>query len=170
MTIKVGDKLPNATLFRVGSDGIETFEADSFFAGRKVVVFGLPGAFTPTCTAQHMPGYVMRADEFAAKGVAVACLSVNDAWVMKAWAKDQGAAGKVEMLADGNAELRQLVDSRLVGTHDAALHDAELVEGSAHGVQRPFCFSAAFRRGNTRRALPSKMAWRSASEISSAST
>lgn len=109
MTIKVGDKLPNATLFRVGSDGIETFEADSFFAGRKVVVFGLPGAFTPTCTAQHMPGYVKRADEFAAKGVDVACLSVNDAWVMKSWAKDQGAIGKVEMLADGNAEFTRAI-------------------------------------------------------------
>jgi len=109
MTIKVGDKLPNATLFRVGDDGIETFEAEDYFKGRKVVVFGLPGAFTPTCTAQHMPGYVKRADEFAAKGVAVACLSVNDAWVMKAWAKDQGAAGKVEMLADGNAELTRAI-------------------------------------------------------------
>ena len=109
MTIKVGDKLPNATLFRVGNDGIESFEAESFFAGRKVVVFGLPGAFTPTCTAQHLPGYIKRADEFTAKGVAIACLSVNDAWVMKAWAKDQGAAGKVEMLADGNAELTRAI-------------------------------------------------------------
>ncbi len=109
MTIKVGDKLPNATLFRVGSDGIESFEAEEFFAGRKVVVFGLPGAFTPTCTAQHLPGYIKRADEFTAKGVAIACLSVNDAWVMKAWAKDQDAAGKVEMLADGNAEFTRAI-------------------------------------------------------------
>lgn len=109
MTIKVGDKLPNATLFRVGSDGIKSFEADEFFAGRKVVVFGLPGAFTPTCTAQHLPGYIKRADEFTAKGVAIACLSVNDAWVMKAWAKDQDAASKVEMLADGNAEFTRAI-------------------------------------------------------------
>lgn len=109
MTIRVGDKLPNATLFRVGDDGIEPFEAEEFFKGRKVVVFGLPGAFTPTCTAQHMPGYVKRAGEFAAKNVAVACLSVNDAWVMKAWAKDQDAIGKVEMLADGNAELTRAI-------------------------------------------------------------
>jgi peroxiredoxin len=110
MTIKVGDKLPNATLFRVGKDGIEPFAAESFFAGRKVVVFGLPGAFTPTCTAQHLPGYIKRAAEFTAKGVdEIACLSVNDAWVMKAWAKDQGAAGKVEMLADGNAELTRAI-------------------------------------------------------------
>jgi peroxiredoxin len=109
MTIKVGDKLPNATLFRVGTDGIESFEAEKYFAGRKVVVFGLPGAFTPTCTAQHLPGYVKRAGEFAAKDVTIACLSVNDAWVMKAWAQDQGAGGKVEMLADGNAEFTRAI-------------------------------------------------------------
>jgi peroxiredoxin len=110
MTIKVGNKLPNATLFRVGADGIEPFEAQEYFDGRKVVMFGLPGAFTPTCTAQHLPGYVKRAGDFAAKGVdAIACLSVNDAWVMKAWANDQGAAGKVEMLADGNAELTRAI-------------------------------------------------------------
>ncbi len=109
MTIKVGDKLPNATLFRVGSDGIESFEAEEFFAGRKVVVFGLPGAFTPTCSAHHLPGYIKHAGEFKAKGVAIACLSVNDAWVMKAWAQDQGAAGKVEMLADGNAEFTRAI-------------------------------------------------------------
>lgn len=109
MTIKVGDKLSNTTLFRIGDDGVESFDSDEVFKGRKVVVFGLPGAFTPTCTAQHMPGYVKRADEFAAKGLAVACLSVNDAWVMKAWAKDQGATGKVEMLADGNAEFTRAI-------------------------------------------------------------
>ncbi|MDH5410071.1 MAG: peroxiredoxin [Alphaproteobacteria bacterium] len=109
MTIKVGDKLPNATLFRVGTDGIESFEAEKYFAGRKVVVFGLPGAFTPTCTAQHLPGYVKRADEFAAKDVTIACLSVNDAWVMKAWTQDQGAGGKVEMLADGNVEFTRAI-------------------------------------------------------------
>ncbi len=109
MIIKVGDKLPNTTFFRIGDDGVESFDSDEVFKGRKVVVFGLPGAFTPTCTAQHMPGYVKRADEFAAKGVAIACLSVNDAWVMKAWAKDQGAAGKVEMLADGNGEFTRAI-------------------------------------------------------------
>ena len=109
MTIKAGDKLPNTKFFRIGDDGVESFDSDEIFKGRKVVVFGLPGAFTPTCTAQHMPGYVKRADEFAAKGVAIACLSVNDAWVMKAWAKDQDAAGKVEMLADGNAEFTRAI-------------------------------------------------------------
>lgn len=106
MTIKVGDRVPSATLFRAGSDGIEPFPADDYFAGRKVVVFGLPGAFTPTCTGKHLPGFIEHADAIKAKGTdAIACLSVNDAWVMRAWGKDQGAAGKVEMLADGNAEL-----------------------------------------------------------------
>jgi peroxiredoxin len=108
--IEVGDKLPNATLFRVGADGIEPFEAEEYFAGKKIVVFGLPGAFTPTCTAQHLPGYIKRAADFTGKGVdAIACLSVNDAWVMKAWAQDQGAGGAVEMLADGNAELTRAI-------------------------------------------------------------
>lgn len=110
MTIKAGERVPDATLFRIGDDGIETFQAKDYFAGKKVVVFGLPGAFTPTCTAQHMPGYVKRADEFFANGVdAIACLSVNDAWVMKAWAKDQGAIGKIDMLADGNGELTRAI-------------------------------------------------------------
>lgn len=106
MTIKAGDRVPNATLFRVGENGIEPFAAETFFGGRKVVVFGLPGAFTPTCTGQHLPGFIRHADAIKAKGVdAIACLSVNDAWVMRAWGVDQAAAGKVEMLADGNAEL-----------------------------------------------------------------
>jgi peroxiredoxin len=109
MTIQAGDRLPDATFFRIG-DGVESFQAQEYFAGRKVVVFGLPGAFTPTCSAQHMPGYVARADEFFAKGVdAIACLSVNDAWVMKAWANDQGAIGKIDMLADGNAEFTKAI-------------------------------------------------------------
>jgi len=110
MTIKVGHKLPDTTLFRVGADGIESYPSSEFFDGRKVVVFGLPGAFTPTCSAQHLPGYIKRAHEFTAKGVdAIGCLSVNDAWVMKAWGNDQGAAGKVEMLADGNGELTRAI-------------------------------------------------------------
>jgi len=106
MTIKVGDVIPGGTLFRLGDDGLEPFEAADYFKGRKIVMFGLPGAFTPTCSAQHLPGFVKHADSFAAKGVdAIACISVNDVWVMKAWAKDQGAEGKVDMLADGNGAL-----------------------------------------------------------------
>jgi peroxiredoxin len=106
MTIRVGDPIPNATLFRLGEDGLEPFDATDYFKGRKIVLFGLPGAFTPTCSAQHVPGFVKHADTFAARGVdAIACVSVNDVWVMKAWGKDQSAEGSVDMLADGNGEL-----------------------------------------------------------------
>jgi peroxiredoxin len=105
MTIQSGDKLPSATLRRMGPNGIESIATDDYFAGRKVVVFALPGAFTPTCSAKHLPGFLARAEEFKAKGVdAIACLSVNDAFVMGAWGKDQGVGEEVAMLADGNAE------------------------------------------------------------------
>jgi peroxiredoxin len=105
MTIKAGDKVPGATLRRMGANGPEPVETGDYFKGRKVVVFGLPGAFTPTCSAQHVPGYLKHASEFAAKGVdAIACVSVNDAFVMNAWAKDQGVGDKIDMLGDGSAE------------------------------------------------------------------
>ena len=105
MTIKVGDKVPSATLFEMGSDGPGAVSTDKFFAGRKVVLFALPGAFTPTCSAQHVPGFVNNAEAIKAKGVDdIACLSVNDAFVMGAWGKDQGAGDKVRMLADGSAD------------------------------------------------------------------
>lgn len=105
MTIKVGDKMPSATLTLATKDGPQKVSADDFFKGRKVVLFSVPGAFTPTCDAKHLPGFVEKAADLKGKGVdAVACLSVNDAFVMKAWGKSQGCEGKVEMIADGNAE------------------------------------------------------------------
>lgn len=106
MTIKVGDKIPSATLYRLGEKGPEPVKTEDFFSGKKVVLFGLPGAFTPTCSAKHVPGFVQNAQALKAKGVdTIACVSVNDAFVMGAWAKDQGTAGKVEMLGDGSGEL-----------------------------------------------------------------
>jgi len=106
MTIKVGDKIPSATLYRLGDNGPEAVTTDDLCAGKKVVLFGLPGAFTPTCSAKHVPGFVQNAAALKAKGVdTIACVSVNDAFVMGAWGKDQGAGGKVEMLGDGSAEL-----------------------------------------------------------------
>lgn len=103
--IKVGDSIPNVTVKHLGENGLEDRATGPLFAGKKVVVFGLPGAYTPTCSAKHLPGFVGKIDELRAKGVdAVYCLSVNDAFVMKAWAKDQGAEGKVETLADGLAD------------------------------------------------------------------
>ena len=105
MAIKVGDKMPAGTLTLVTADGPQKIAAEDYFKGKKVVLFSLPGAFTPTCDAKHLPGFVQQAAALRAKGVdTIACLSVNDAFVMKAWGKAQGAEGKVDMLADGNAD------------------------------------------------------------------
>jgi peroxiredoxin len=105
MTIKVGDKMPSGTLTLATKDGPQKVNADEFFKGRKVVLFSVPGAFTPTCDAKHLPGFVEKTAELKGKGIdTIACLSVNDAFVMKAWGKAQGTEGKVEMVADGNAE------------------------------------------------------------------
>jgi glutaredoxin/glutathione-dependent peroxiredoxin len=105
MTIKVGDKMPSGTLTLATKDGPQKISADEYFKGRKVVLFSVPGAFTPTCDAKHLPGFVERAGDLRGKGIdAIGCLSVNDAFVMKAWGKSQNTEGKVDMLADGNAE------------------------------------------------------------------
>ena len=104
--IKVGDKVPSATLRTMGPEGPKAVTTEELFApGKKVVVFALPGAFTPTCSAKHVPGFVAEADKFKAKGVdTIACISVNDAFVMGAWGKDQKSGDKVMMLGDGAAE------------------------------------------------------------------
>ena len=108
MTIQVGDKIPPATLYKMGADGPEAVSTDDLCAGTKVVLFGLPGAFTPTCSAQHVPGFLSNADAIKAKGVdALACMSVNDAFVMGAWAKDQGTGDAIEMPGDGSGDLTQ---------------------------------------------------------------
>jgi peroxiredoxin len=103
--IKVGDRMPAGTLTHLTKDGPQKVSAEEFFKGRKVVLFSVPGAFTPTCDAKHLPGFVEKAGDLRAKGVdTIACMAVNDAFVMKAWGKAQNTEGKVEMLADGNAE------------------------------------------------------------------
>jgi peroxiredoxin len=105
MTIKVGDKMPAGTLTQATKDGPQKINAEDYFKGKKVVLFSVPGAFTPTCDAKHLPGFVEQSGALRSKGVdAIACLSVNDAFVMKAWGKAQNTEGKVDMLADGNAE------------------------------------------------------------------
>lgn len=102
--ISVGDKLPTDGLKTMGDSGPEAVDMAGKLAGRKVVIFSVPGAFTPTCSAKHLPGFVTKAGDLKAKGVdEVMCLAVNDAFVMGAWAKDQGVDGKVTMLADGSA-------------------------------------------------------------------
>ena len=104
MTIKTGDKIPSVTLKTMGAEGPQDITTDSIFSGKKVVLFAVPGAFTPGCSMTHLPGFVVNADKIKAKGVdTIACLSVNDAFVMGAWGKDQNA-DEILMLADGNAE------------------------------------------------------------------
>ena len=105
MAVKVGDKVPSVTLRYLTSDGVKAVPADEFFKGKKVALFALPGAYTRTCSSRHLPGYVSNAAALQKKGIdAVACLSVNDAFVMDAWGKEHGAEGKVTMLGDGSAE------------------------------------------------------------------
>jgi peroxiredoxin len=105
--IKAGDKLPaDLKLMEMGEAGPQAVTVGDLTKGRTVVLFAVPGAFTPTCSMKHLPGFVEKAADLRAKGVdEIACLAVNDAFVMGAWGKDQGAAGKVRMLADGNGEL-----------------------------------------------------------------
>jgi peroxiredoxin len=117
MTIKVGDKMPSGTLTLVTKDGPQKVSADEYFSGKKVVLFSVPGAFTPTCDAKHLPGFVEQAAQLKAKGVdTIACLAVNDAFVMKAWGKAQNTDGKVDMLADGNAEYTKALGLELDAT------------------------------------------------------
>jgi peroxiredoxin len=105
MTIKVGDKIPSTTLRYLGPDGPKEITTDELFAGKKVALFAVPGAFTPACSQRHLPGYVDKAADIKAKGVdTVACVAVNDVFVMNAWGKSQNADGKVMMLADGSGE------------------------------------------------------------------
>ncbi len=110
MTIQVGDKIPSATFTRMSDDGPQPVTTDELFSGKKVVLFSVPGAFTPTCSAAHLPGYVVHYDEFAAKGVdTVACTAVNDVFVMDAWGKAGNAQDGLLMLADGNGEFVKAV-------------------------------------------------------------
>ena len=110
MTIQAGDRLPSTTLVKATDNGPDAVGSEEFFKGRRVALFAVPGAFTPTCSARHLPGFVEKADEFRAKGVdEVAAISVNDAFVMSAWGKSAGVDGKVTMLADGNGEFAQAI-------------------------------------------------------------
>jgi peroxiredoxin len=105
MTITVGDKLPAAEFTVMGADGQTKLSGDMVFSGRKVVLIGIPGAFTPTCSGNHLPGYLKNYDAIKEKGVdTIACTAVNDVHVMNAWSKATGADGKILMLADGNGD------------------------------------------------------------------
>jgi peroxiredoxin len=109
MTIKVGDRVPSGiTLRYLTSEGVKAVSSDEFFKGRKVAVFGLPGAYTRTCSSRHLPGYVQNSQALRQKGIdQIACVSVNDAFVMGAWGREHKADDKVVMLGDGSCELTE---------------------------------------------------------------
>ena len=108
MTIRPGDKLPDATLMHLTDAGPAPISTEELFGGKTVALFAVPGAFTPTCSNQHLPGFIEKSEELRAAGVdTIVCMSVNDAFVMGAWGQQQGATGKVMMVGDGNAELTQ---------------------------------------------------------------
>jgi peroxiredoxin len=110
MAIKVGDRLPNATFMTMTADGPKPQTTDEIFKGKKVVLFAVPGAFTPTCHKNHLPGFVTNADKIKGKGIdAIAVTGVNDVFVMDAWKKATGAEGKIEFLADGSANFAKAV-------------------------------------------------------------
>lgn len=116
MSISVGDKIPDIKLVKATADGPQPLQSGEFFAGRRVALFSVPGAFTPTCSARHLPGYVEKADELAAKGIdEIACTAVNDAFVLGAWNK-AGGSEAITMLADGNGEFAAAVGLEMDGT------------------------------------------------------
>lgn len=117
MAIKAGDRLPSGTLKTMTKDGPKDITTDELFKGKKVVLFSVPGAFTPTCDAKHLPGFVQLADQILAKGVdTIACVAVNDVFVMNAWGKHSGVADKILMLADGNGHYAKALGLELDAT------------------------------------------------------
>jgi glutaredoxin/glutathione-dependent peroxiredoxin len=117
MTIKVGDKVPAATFTTFGPDGPKAITTDALFAGKTVALFAVPGAFTPTCSAKHLPSFKTHAADLKQKGVdTIACVSVNDVFVMKAWGADQGVGDDILMLADGNGDFTKAIGLELDGS------------------------------------------------------
>jgi len=116
MAIKAGDRMPSGSLKTMTKDGIKDLSTDELFKGRKVVLFSVPGAFTPTCDAKHLPGFVELAGQIKAKGVdTIACMAVNDVFVMNAWGKSSGVGDKILMLADGNGDYSRALGLEMDG-------------------------------------------------------
>lgn len=114
MSIQTGEKIPAVTLQYMEGSDVKSASTDELFSGKRVVLFALPGAFTPTCSAAHLPGYVAKSDQLFAKGIdLIACLAVNDAFVMSAWGQQHNVEGQVMMLADGSANFTQAVGLEL---------------------------------------------------------
>ncbi len=110
MTIQVGDKLPSIDVQYKHDGKVKTIKTDELFAGKKVILFALPGAFTPTCSTSHLPGFLVNSDKIFAAGVdRIICLAVNDAHVMEAWGRDQNVEGRIMMIADGNADFTRAI-------------------------------------------------------------
>jgi peroxiredoxin len=117
MAIKAGDKAPSVTFKTMGHSGPENLTSEDLFAGKKVVLFAVPGAFTPPCSAKHLPGFVQNAEAIKAKGIdEIACVSVNDPFVMGAWGKDQNVGARVKMVADGNGEFAKACGLEMDGS------------------------------------------------------
>jgi glutaredoxin/glutathione-dependent peroxiredoxin len=117
MTIAVGDTVPATKFVQPAADGLNPVMGDEFFKGRRVAIFSVPGAFTPTCSAKHLPGFVDHAEALKAKGIdEIACTAVNDAFVMGAWGKSAGVDGKITMLSDGNGEFAKAVGLEMDGS------------------------------------------------------
>lgn len=117
MTIQAGEKLPSVTFMRMSDAGPAPISTEELFGGKTVALFAVPGAFTPTCSNQHMPGYVQHAATIHEKGVnTIVCLSVNDAFVMDAWGKDQGTGGNIMMVGDGNGEFTKAIGLEMDGS------------------------------------------------------
>ncbi|QSX77393.1 peroxiredoxin [Agrilutibacter solisilvae] len=112
MTIQAGDRIPEVALTHI-LDGVQTIDTRTLFDGKNVVLFAVPGAFTPTCSERHLPGFVQHFDQFLARGISVACVSVNDPFVMQAWGQSQGVPEGLIMLADGNADFTRAMGLEL---------------------------------------------------------
>ena len=151
MTIAVGDPIPNVKVMTAGEAGPEQAETNDLLGNGKVALFSVPGAFTPTCSAKHLPGYVEQAEAFKSKGVdKIVCMSVNDAFVMGAWAKDQNAGGKVEMLADGNGDFARALgltmDGKGFGMGERSQRFSAILEGGVVkqlNVEEPGAFEVS---------------------------
>ena len=117
MTIAIGDRIPATKFVKPSADGLTPVSSDEFFKGRRVAIFSVPGAFTPTCSAKHLPGFIDNAEALKAKGIdEIACTAVNDAFVMGAWSKSADVTGEVTMLSDGNGDFAKAVGLEMDGT------------------------------------------------------
>lgn len=151
MVISAGDRIPDVAVTMATADGPEKARTGEVFATGKVVLFSVPGAFTPTCSARHLPGFVDQAETLKAKGVdRIVCMSVNDAFVMRAWGEAHGAMGKIDMLADGNGEFARALgltlDARGFGMGERAQRFSALVENGVVrvlNVEAPGAFEAS---------------------------